>query len=73
MTILEKNILTMKYTSFPSFYAMTHSHPAYRPSLYTDKNIELAMLADAYDTEQERRGDPRRAYRGGRSYEKNDQ
>lgn len=64
MTILEKNLLTMRITAFSSFYAMIHAQFGYRPSLRSCYGNDYVLLADCYDEEQSRRGDTRRAYRG---------
>jgi hypothetical protein len=63
--------LTQQFTAFSSFDAMVnHAHEAYRPSLYPYKYApgvviaEYKALADAYDSAQKTKGDPRRVYRG---------
>lgn len=51
-----------KQTGFSSMADMLASHPNYRPSL--DMRESWARdVADAYDAEQAKAGDPRRAYR----------
>lgn len=61
--------LIRHYTGFTSLADMLNSHPSYRPSLATTcsrRNREyksMTLIADAYDSAQARRGDPRRAYR----------
>jgi hypothetical protein len=36
----------------------------YRPTLRAELDPRFAAIADAFDAEMERRGDPRRAFRG---------
>ena len=54
--------LTRKHTAFASFAALIDTQPDYFPTL--SGKGEAKILADAYDCEMERRGDPRRAWKG---------
>jgi hypothetical protein len=57
--------LTRTHTAFSSWAELTDTTATdYLPTLTTD---ESQPLADAYDTEMSRRGDPRRARRGGKA------
>jgi hypothetical protein len=61
--------LTRELTGFDTFAQMLNAGGDYRPTILPqpdDRRYE--MLADAYDGEQEYRGDPRRAYRGQRPH-----
>ena len=51
--------------SFEAWIAACNAGPVYRPTIRFDLlgDADAALLADAYDAEQARRGDPRRAYR----------
>ena len=51
-------------TAFSSMEALLNAGGRYRPSLCVS-DPDMLRLADAYDAEQERRGDSRRAYRYG--------
>lgn len=53
---------TRRLTGFESFDAMLTA-PDYRPTILP-RNWRYTALADAYDLSQQRRSDPRRAYRG---------
>ncbi|MDR3739311.1 MAG: hypothetical protein P4L40_09860 [Terracidiphilus sp.] len=55
--------LTRAHTAFRSFAELTNTAPDYFPTLAGE---ETSQLADAYDREMIRRGDPRRAWRGTR-------
>ena len=56
--------LVLRHTSFRSLAEMFEAGGNYRPSLDM-REPHMRKIADAYDQEAERRGDPRRAYRYG--------
>jgi hypothetical protein len=59
-----RDYMTRKLTGFDSFKEMTErTHASYRPTILP-RSWRERFLADAYDVAQERRGDPRRAWRG---------
>lgn len=71
--VAELDTLARRYTASASFLHLVVDPggvPRYRPSLYcaasyrSDEAAALRPLADAYDTFQARKGDPRRVYRG---------
>ena len=51
-------------TGFESLEDMVSGKGGYTPTIRVDMEPGFLQLADAYDQEQIRRGDPRRAYRG---------
>ena len=53
------------HETFEAWIAACNAGPVYRPTIRFDLlgDADAALLADAYDAEQARRGDPRRAYR----------
>jgi hypothetical protein len=61
--------LVRKYTASKTLDELLNAAGGYRPSIRClsarteEERAELTLLADAYDTAQELRGDPRRAYR----------
>jgi hypothetical protein len=56
--------LTRRLTAFESFREMvSDTAPQYRPTI-RPRTFRERVLADAYDMAQERRNDPRRAWRG---------
>ncbi len=59
--------LTAKHTAFTSMQELLEAKGGYYPSLRTQSAIidrdELCVLANAYDTYQQARGDSRRACR----------
>ena len=59
---VERHTLHM---TFEEWIAACNAGPVYRPTIRFDLMGEedATLLADAYDAEQARRGDPRRAYR----------
>lgn len=57
--------LVQFWTAFDSLDALLNAEGGYRPSLDMQQAI-MAAIADTYDMEQSKRGDPRRAYRYGR-------
>lgn len=58
--------LTAKLTGFDTFTAMVEAQGSYRPTILP-RNWRYEALANAYDAAQERRRDPRRAFRGSRT------
>ena len=58
--------LTNELTAFATFEDMLNAEGGYRPSFYVEYDPRFRELADAYDKAQAERGDPRRAYRGGK-------
>ena len=67
-TMTQLNALTNELTAFTSFEDMLNAEGGYRPSFYVQYDPRFRELADAYDKAQEERGDPRRAYRGGKGW-----
>ena len=66
---LHEEVLTRRLTAFAAFADLLNAAGGYRPSIYTSgrnaaENSEHGALARIYDAVQERRGDPRRAFRG---------
>jgi hypothetical protein len=63
------NYYTKRLTGFSSFAAMVKAAGTYRPTLLAGGNggWRYEALAEAYDLEQSKRNDPRRAYRGRRA------
>lgn len=61
----ELDEITVRHSAFDSFSSLLGAQGGYRPSINI-AHPDLLKLADAYDAAQERRGDPRRAYRYGR-------
>ena len=65
--------LVIKHTAFKSLADMCDTHPNYRPSVCVgsanpepaEYPAERRMIADAYDSMMEAKGDDRRAYRYG--------
>lgn len=57
------NYMTRRLTAFDSWDALVNTPAMYRPTI-RPRSWRERFLADAYDVHQERRGDPRRAYRG---------
>jgi hypothetical protein len=65
------DVLTIRNTAFDSFADLVFARGGYYPSFSRMQTApderdrwEYEVLADAYDLAQERRGDPRRAWRG---------
>lgn len=61
--------LTRKLTASDSFFALLTTPNNYRPTILTlrgRKDWRYMVLADLYDAAQEKRNDPRRAFRGTR-------
>lgn len=65
MNITKLDQITRQLTAFRSFQDLLDAEGNYRPSIYL-QTWESWTLAEAYDRAQEGRGDPRRAYRGGK-------
>lgn len=63
---IELDILVNELTAFASFEELLNAKGGYRPSFYVEYDPRFRELADAYDKAQAERGDPRRAYRGGK-------
>lgn len=59
--------LVRKYTVANTLAGLCDLAKGYLPSIYGGDRRETRALADAYDAYQARRGDPRRAFRGGKS------
>ena len=60
--IAKLDALTRQNTGFGSFAELTATDTDYFPTLVGEGEVKL--LADAYDAEMARRGDPRRSWRG---------
>jgi len=60
--IAKLDALTRRKTGFSSFAQLTSTNTDYFPTLVGEGEVKL--LADAYDAEMARRGDPRRSWRG---------
>lgn len=62
-----RDYYTQKLTAFRTFRALIQAEGGYRPTLLArgPRDWRYRFLADEYDAWQEKRGDPRRAYRGG--------
>jgi hypothetical protein len=60
--IAKLDALTRQNTGFSSFTELTTTDTDYFPTLVGEGEVKL--LADAYDAEMARRGDPRRSWRG---------
>lgn len=56
------------WTALDSLDSLLQAEGGYRPSL-DQRDPIMVVIADAYDLEQAKRGDPRRAYRYGREAE----
>jgi hypothetical protein len=65
MNIEALDHITRNLSAFESFQDILDAQGGYRPSIYLVSPASWT-LAEAYDKAQEERGDPRRAFRGGR-------
>lgn len=58
--------ITRSHTAFPTFAALLNAEGGYSPSLRVSdaqRGSPITEIADAYDAAQQKRGDPRRAFR----------